>query len=157
MPNTRTSEKILLDEITRAAGEAKAACRNQAIGKLIKLIRIQLGMTQKTLAKRAKLPQPMISHVERGREATFSTLEKILDALCCDLVIVPMLRESIDTIRHRQARKIAEKQMRYLRGTMSLEKQKPDARLIEELLKQEEEHLLHDTKIDLWEELSVTD
>lgn len=152
MKRSLASEKILLEEASLAAKQAKIATRGMSIGALIKLIRIQLGMSQKNLAKRARVPQPTISHVEREREANLSTLEKILDALCSDLVIVPILREPIETLRRKQARKVAEKQMRYLRGTMNLEKQKPDPRLMEELLKQEEEHLLHSKKTNLWEE-----
>jgi hypothetical protein len=83
---------------------------------------------------------------------TLSTLNKILNAISCDLVIVPLLRDSIDVTRRKQARKIAEKQVRYLKGTMNLEDQQPDARFMEELIKQEEEHLLQDPSAKLWEE-----
>lgn len=62
-----------------------------------------------------------------------------------------MLLESIDSIRRKQARKQAENHIRYLKGTMSLEKQQPDSKLLEELLKQEEERLLRGPGSKLWE------
>lgn len=42
----------------------------------------------------------------------------------------------------KRARKTAEKQARYLKGTMNLEDQQPDSRFIAEPIKQEEERLM---------------
>jgi hypothetical protein len=67
-------------------------------------------------------------------------------------VIAPALQDSIDATRRKQARKKAEKNVRYLKGTMHLEDQQPDARFIEELVKQEEDRLLHGSNINLWGE-----
>ena len=79
-----------------------------------------------------------------------ATLRKIMDALFCDLLIVPVLRGSLETLLLKQARKKAEKRVRYLRGSMNLEKQEPDALLIEALVKKEAEELLRSPK--LWDE-----
>ena len=79
-------------------------------------------------------------------------MNKILGAISCDLVIVPLLQDSIDAIRRKQARKMAEKQVRYLKGTMNLEDQQPDSRFIAELIKQEEERLLQGPNSKLWDE-----
>jgi len=73
-----------------------------------------------------------------------------LEALSCDVLLVPILREPIDIQRRNQARRMAEKHIKYLRGTMSLEKQEPDSRFLEELRKEKEEELLH-SKLKLWE------
>jgi len=62
------------------------------------------------------------------------------------------LQDSIEAIRRKQARKIAEKRVSYLKGTMNLEEQQPDPRFIEEILKREEEHLLQGPGSKLWEE-----
>ena len=127
--------------------------RGLTIGALIKSIRVQLGMSQKALAKRAGVPQSTISRIEQEeRDANLSTLNKILGAISCDLVIVPLLEDSIDNIRRKQARKMAEKQVRYLKGTMNLEDQQPDPRFIAELIKQEEERLLQGPNFKLWDE-----
>lgn len=147
------SEKLLIEEIMQAAQKTRIAVRGLTIGALIKSIRVQLGVSQKALAKRAGVPQSTISRIEQEkRDANLSTLNKILGAISCDLVIVPLLQDSIDTIRRKQARKIAEKQVGYLKGTMNLEDQQPDPRFIAELIKQEEERLLQGPNSKLWDE-----
>lgn len=147
------SEKLLIEEIMQAAQKTRIAVRGLAIGALIKSIRVQLGMSQKALAKRAGVPQSTISRIEQEeRDANLSTLIKILGAISCDLVIVPLLQDSIDAIRRKQARKMAEKKVSYLKGTMNLEDQQPDSRFIAELIKQEEERLLQGPNSKLWDE-----
>lgn len=59
--------------------------------------------------------------------------------------------EPIDVTRRKQARRVAENNVRYLRGTMSLEEQEPDKKLIQELIKEEEE-LLRSPGNKLWRE-----
>lgn len=153
MKSYSPSEKLLIEEIMQAAQKTRVAVRGLTIGALIKSIRVQLRMSQKALAKRAGVPQSTISRIEQEeRDANLSTLNKILGAISCDLVIVPLLQDSIDAIRRKQARKMAEKQVRYLKGTMNLEDQQPDSRFIAELVKQEEERLLQGTNSKLWDE-----
>ncbi len=153
MKSTSPSEKLLIDEIIQAAKTVSVATRGLSVGALIKSIRLQLGMSQKAVAKRARVPQSTVSRIEQGKsDVTLSTLNKILNAILCDLVIVPLLRDSINVIRRKQAKKVAENQVRYLKGTMNLEDQQPDQRFLEELIKQEEEHLLHGPNVKLWEE-----
>ncbi|MEI8328890.1 MAG: helix-turn-helix domain-containing protein [Chlamydiia bacterium] len=147
------SEKLLIEEVMEAAQKTRIAVRGLTIGALIKSIRVQLGMSQKALAKRAGVPQSTISRIEQEeRDANLSTLNKILGAISCDLVIVPLLQDSVDAIRRKQARKMAEKQVRYLKGTMNLEDQQPDSRFIAELIKQEEERLMQGPNAKLWDE-----
>ncbi len=108
-------------------------------------------MSQDALAKRACVPQSTVSRVEGSEKTpTLATLARILDALSCDLVITPLLKEPIDTIRGKQAKKKAHEKISYLRGTMNLENQEPDKKLIRELLKEEEEKLLHGPNSKLW-------
>jgi len=153
MKSYSPSKKLLIEEIMQAAQKTRAAVRGLTIGTLIKSIRIQLGMSQKVLAKRAGVPQSTVSRIEqKERDANLSTLNKILGAISCDLVIVPFLQDSIDAIRRKQARKMAEKQVGYLKGTMNLEDQQPDSRFIAELIKQEEERLLQGPNSKLWDE-----
>jgi transcriptional regulator with XRE-family HTH domain len=110
-------------------------------------------MSQGTLAKRARVPQSTISRLERGQENfELSTLRKILRAMSFDLVLAPVLQGSIDSIREEQAKKIAQKQVQYLSGTMNLEQQQPDPQFVESLLKQETERLLHGSGTQLWGE-----
>jgi transcriptional regulator with XRE-family HTH domain len=147
------SEKILVEEVMHASRKMREATRGLSVGALIKSIREQLGMSQRALAKRAGVPQSTVSRVEQGqRDVTLSTLRKIFGSVFCDPVIAPLLQDSIDSIRRKQARKVAEKHVGYLKGTMNLEGQQPDSRFVEELLRQEEERLLDGPNAKLWEE-----
>lgn len=153
MKHQSSAEKILIKEVVDESKKLKLAMRGLSIGNLIKLIRQHMGMSQKALAKRAGVPQSTISRIEQGqRDSSLSTLTKILDALSCDLVISPVLRESIEMSRRRQARKMAEKRIHYLKGTMNLEDQQPDAQFTQTLLQEEETRLLQGPDYKLWEE-----
>lgn len=146
------SESLFLSEGSLSAQQLQKNIRGAVIGEFVKLIRSHLGMSQRVLAQRAGVPQSMISKIENSSiEPTLSTLRKILDALSCDLVIAPILREPIDVIRRKQAQDVAARQMKYLRGTMRLEKQEPDKKFFDELSRQKENELLHGSGKDLWE------
>ena len=149
------AERILIEEVTQHLKKAKVAIRGMPAGALIKSIRTQLGMSQQALAKRAGVPQSTISRIEQDRQdPNVSTLQKIMRALSCDLVVAPLIQDSIENIKRRQARKLAEKRINYLKGTMNLENQQPDSRFIEELLKQEEDNILKGPSAQLWEEIT---
>lgn len=147
------SEKLVLDEIIDAAHKLKVSSRGLSVGEMISMIRNQLGMSQKVLARLAGIPQSTVSRIECStREPNLSTLQKILHALSCDILIVPLLMVPIDVIRRKQARRVAENNVRYLRGTMSLEKQELDTKLVEELIKEQEDELLRLPGTKLWQE-----
>lgn len=143
MNQKNSAEKLFLEEVTHAGKNARVATRSLQIGKLIHLIRKQLGMSQAILAKRAGVPQSTISRVENGNSIpNVVTLNKILNELKCDLVLIPVLRDSIENIRQKQARVMAERQVKYLKGTMNLENQEPDNSFTNELIKKQEKELL---------------
>ncbi|MCH9627913.1 MAG: hypothetical protein S4CHLAM2_15610 [Chlamydiales bacterium] len=147
------SEKLLVEDICQTARDLQKSVRGLSIGELIRLVRTQLGMSQNRLASRAGVPQSTISRVEKGvRDVGLSTLQKILGALSCDLVVAPVLQGTIESIHHKQARARAQKQVDYLTGTMNLEQQRPDEKFKNELIKQEEQRLLQGPKSKLWEE-----
>jgi transcriptional regulator with XRE-family HTH domain len=147
------SEQLLIEEIAKEGAKASQAARGLPPGALVKMIRKQIGMPQEVLARIAKVPQSTISRIEKGQgDPSLATLRRILQALDCDLVILPILRESVNTIRRRQARKRAENKVRYLLGTMHLEEQEPDKKFTDALLLQEEEKLLKGSNSTLWKE-----
>lgn len=151
MRKNSPSEKLFIEEVTNAARKLRSASKNISGGNFIKFIRSQLGMPQKVLANRAGVPQSTVSRIENGHgDPSISTLSKLFGALECDLLVCPLLRETIDSLRKKQAKKLAEKQVAYLNGTMNLEKQQPDSRFIEELLRECEEQLLHGPCAKLW-------
>jgi transcriptional regulator with XRE-family HTH domain len=153
MKKSPSTEKILLEEVSQTAQALQQATRGLPMGEFIKRIRYQLKMSQSALAKRVGIPQATISRIEHNQQnPTLLILSKILKALSCELVAAPMLKEPIDVIRHQQASRVAARHLRYLRGTMKLEKQEPDNRLFEELSKKEVEELLRGSGKRLWEE-----
>lgn len=153
MNNRSKSEKLFLDEVSSSAEALQNATRGLSIGAFIKLIRTQLKMSQRALAKRAGVPQSTISKIEKDlKEPALPILNKICQALSSDLVIAPMLNTTLDDIRQKQANRVATKNIQYLKGTMNLEKQAPDKKLLDELIKQEEEELLRGSGAALWDE-----
>lgn len=153
MKKPKPSEKLLLGEIARSAYNLRQKQRGLEIGQLIALTRSQLSMSQRALAKRAKVPQSTISSVESGRlQPNISTLKKILNSIECDLLISILPREEFETTRRKQAKAKAIRSIQYLEGTMNLEAQKPDAGLLRELLKEKTEKLLDSSGPELWED-----
>jgi DNA-binding XRE family transcriptional regulator len=77
MKKSSKSEKLILDEIVDAAHKLKISSRGLSVGEIIAMIRNQLGMSQKVLARIAKVPQSTISRIEGSkREPNLSTIEK---------------------------------------------------------------------------------
>ncbi|MFV0340083.1 MAG: helix-turn-helix domain-containing protein [Parachlamydiaceae bacterium] len=153
MKERSSAEKLFIQEIAQASEKLRLATKGVTIGSLIKTIRIQLGMSQNILAKRAGIPQSTVSRIEQDQsDANLGTLTKILSVISCDLVIAPSLKEPLELIRKKQARKTAEKRLRYLKGTMNLESQQPDPTFIKTLLEDEEKRLLQGPSYKLWEE-----
>ena len=153
MKKSRKTEKLLLDEIFKSAKKLEKIQQDINIGHLIALIRFQLKISQHSLAKKSKVPQATISKIETGIiNPNILTLNKIFNALSCKLILSAVPYENLDIIRHKQARKKAEKKINYLLGTMALEQQSPDSKFIQELINEEEKKILESNKNDLWKE-----
>jgi transcriptional regulator with XRE-family HTH domain len=146
----KKSEKLLLREIFRSTKNLQKKQRALSIGNIMTLIRSQLRMSQRALAKKAKVPQSSISKIESGiLNPNIATLHKIFNALSCNLILSVYPHDDLELIQKRQIRSVAEKKINYLIGTMALEKQKPDAKLIQELIK-EEENKLQASNYNIW-------
>ncbi|HEV8052823.1 MAG TPA: helix-turn-helix domain-containing protein [Parachlamydiaceae bacterium] len=153
MKKAKRSEKLLLDNIFNSGKDLLKQQRDQKIGPLIALIRNQLRMPQEVIAKRSGVPQSTISRIESGRlNPNITTLEKIMSALECDLIISAVPKEDLETTRKKQAYKKARKKISYLHGTMSLEKQAPTLKILNELIDEEVKDLLNSTSSQLWED-----
>lgn len=152
MKKVSVAEKHFLAQLTKVAETLTGGNRQATPAFLIALIRKRLRMSQQVLAKRAKLPQPMISRIEAGKvEPSITTLKKIFDALYCDVVMVPIPRKNFDTVLEEQANRMAKRRVGYLRGTMSLEKQEPKNVMLQELIKEEERNILNSDSVRMWE------
>ncbi|MEX0961351.1 MAG: helix-turn-helix domain-containing protein [Simkaniaceae bacterium] len=153
MKKPKQSEKSLLEGVASSGCDLRQKQRGLEIGQLIALIRSQLSMSQRALAKRAKVPQSTISNIESGRlQPNVSTLKKILNSMECDLLISVLPREEIEIIRRNQAEAKAKRSIQYLEGTMSLEAQKPDNGFLHELIKEKMKTLLDSSGPELWED-----
>lgn len=153
MAKPKKSEKLLLEKIANSAQDLLQQQRGLEIGQLIAIIRGQLSMSQRALARRAKIPQSTISKIESGHlQPNVTTLQKILNSMECDLLITAVPRESPETTRRNQAMAKARRVIQYLQGTMSLEKQEPNQELLKELIEEKVKDLLGSSGAKLWEE-----
>ncbi len=147
----RKSEKLLLLEIFKASKTLQKVQQNISVGQLLALIRRQLNMSQRVLAKKSKVYQSTISRIESGAlSPNIDTLNKLFEALSCSIIISAIPYEDLEKIKIKQAYKQAEKKVNYLLGTMALEKQKPDQKFIDEQIKEEKNKLINSK--DLWNE-----
>lgn len=153
MAKPKKSEKLFLEEIFLAGKALQKTFRGLSVGQLIPLIRRQLRMSQRTLAARASIQQSSIVRIESEcSDPKVSTLKKIVAAMGCDLVIAIVPRTDLDAIRENQAKLKAEQKISYLHGTMSLEKQAPNQKLLKELFDEEVKNLLNSSGSELWQD-----
>lgn len=81
-------------------------------GRALRQARRRAGLTQRTLARRAAVPQPMIARIEAGRVMPrVDTLDRLLRACGDKLAAIPRLDEGhdVDQIRSLLARSHAER------------------------------------------------
>ena len=153
MGNGRFAEKFALEKMQAMAEQAKLVARGTSIGGWIKTIRMQLGMSQAVLSKRSGVPQATISHIERGDTSIgLKVISQVLDAMSSQLIVLPLMTSSIDSMRREQAEKKADEHIEYLKGTMALEEQTPDDEFLNALREQEIQRLLFGPKSKLWKD-----
>jgi len=125
---------------------------NIGIAEVIRLLRKRFCMTQKQLAKRAGMPQSYISKMESGElEPTLKTIKKIFEVFSSDVIILPIARSSFDDVIKKQAIKFAKKNLEYVKGTMSLERQLPEPDFLKDLLEEEVKHLVYSGTTKIWD------
>ena len=153
MKKISIAEKHFLEQLTRVSEAISGGNKQISPGFIVALTRKRLKMSQMTLARRAQLPQSMISKIEANKtEPSIKTLKKIFDALYCDVVVVPIPRKNFDLVLQEQVHRVATKRVQYLTGTMALEKQGPKKVLIQDLIKEEERELLNSNSGKMWDE-----
>jgi len=95
----------------------------------IKAIREALGMTSQQLAQRMGVSQPRISEIEKQEMAsslTLDTLQRVANALDCQLVYALVPRESLNTLVQKRAEKVARTRVKAASHSMALEGQGVD-------------------------------
>lgn len=158
MSRIAIAEKLLLDALFEIGKAFESRVHHVSIPKLIKLLRKRLRMPQRVLAKRAKIPVVTISRIESGKtKPSMRILEKIFRALFCDLAFLPIPIRDLDQIVKKRIHQLAEKRVRYLKGTMALELQQPKEEVMRELIAREEKALSSAEHIDIWQEEELHD
>ena len=146
------AEKRLLDKIMEAGQNLPQDVVGLTPQFIIQVIRKRLRMTQTQLAKRLKLTQSHYSKIESGKlHLTIDTFEKILRGLGFTLAIVPVAACPLDEVLEKQAFEAAQKKVKYIVGTMSLEDQKPSLEAINEMIEEEKKKLLDSKTSKIWD------
>ena len=124
-------------------------------GGWVKTIRSALGMSIRQLAERAGLSRTSVASAERSEAASsvqLSTLQRLADALDCDVVYSLVPRTTLRDRLRKQARLKADRLVGRVSDTMELEAQGVSAherqRQRDELI----EELLRDRGRDFWDD-----
>ena len=153
MKPLRLTTENTLKRITKYAGKAPEGLESLPHSALVRMVREKLFMTQAQLAKRAGVPQSHIAKIEIGKmHPRLDTLQKILKALHCDLLLVPKPVQDLDAIIHEKISQVAKKKVDGVAGTMRLEDQTPPFELLEDMRHGEESKLLRNPTSKIWEE-----
>ncbi|HYS26325.1 MAG TPA: helix-turn-helix transcriptional regulator [Vicinamibacterales bacterium] len=66
-------------------------------GRFVRTARLRSGLTQRQLARKARVPQPMISLIESGKQdPRYRMLARLLRASGVDLDLVPLAGQGVD-------------------------------------------------------------
>jgi ribosome-binding protein aMBF1 (putative translation factor) len=92
VPWRKSFEKHLENPEVRA--EYKALEEEYALIRQLIDLRIERGLSQRQLAKRAGMQQPVIARLEGGKTASLRTLKRVADALDADVRVTLIPRHA---------------------------------------------------------------
>lgn len=118
----------------------------------LKSIRTALWMSMNLAAYKANINTSTWEKIEKREQkgtVTIETLQKAADALNCDIRLVLVPREPLDTILERQAFIKADEEIWKLDETMSLEKQKNSPAFLKDMRNKLVHNYMNNPK-DLW-------
>ncbi len=121
----------------------------------VRAIRDALGMTGKQLAERLNVNQQRVARIERDEKlgkVTIETLKKVAEALDCVFVYGLVPTESLEQTVRKQAKAVAEKQMKRSNQTMMLEKQELSNKEKQKAFKSLVEDITSSMPRSLWNE-----
>ncbi len=143
-------DDMFLDRLDQQSARSEGA--PASISEWIQVLRSYLRMTQRELAKRAKVTQPHLAEIESGkRDPRWGTLKRIFAALSCELYIDPQPKKSIKEVLRGRARKLALKRLKQSMGSMALENQASDREIFLKLLEKRTDEILADRSQRLWQ------
>jgi len=144
-------KSLKLKQISEAIKEGRPVPAEK-IGSWIRDIRESLGMTQKQLAKRIKISQPLLSRIEENAEScTIKTLLKTTSGLECEFMGVMVSRDSLENIIHKRAEEKAKEMLKRTFANMAMETQAPTDKAYAYQLKKLTEELAKNPGPNLWE------
>jgi len=148
----KSKGNLKMKQLFRAT-EAGALIPVEKLGQRIKDLREALGMTQRQMARKLKVKQPVISRIEENAEScTLKTLVKTARALECDFMGAVVAGEPLNTLVRNQAEKAARRILSRTYANMAMEKQAPGKSAYDRQLKQMIEELSANPSSELWEE-----
>jgi predicted DNA-binding mobile mystery protein A len=124
------------------------------LGTQIRVLRMQLGMTQQQLGMRAGFAQNVVAEIESGKRGDLcvSTLQRIARALECTPVVQILPQTGIAEILDRRSTEVAQKIVAVSSGSAAIEKQLPDAAVVADEVQAIKKELLKH-KSSLWQEI----
>jgi transcriptional regulator with XRE-family HTH domain len=147
------SEQRVLGRVVSYGMKAPDGIASLQLHHVIVILRHGLGMTQAQLARRAGLVQSHVAEIELGHvDLQFSTLSKIFHALHCNPLVLPVFEKKPEAIIAERAKETAKRKIARVAGSMALEKQLPDARTTQKLIREEEQRLRKKPASEIWEE-----
>ena len=133
--------------------KARIPINIESLGSRLKDVREVLGITQKQLAKKLKVKQPLIARIEKNsRDSSLNTLSRIAHALECELMGAVVSKEPLEEIIQKRAGMVAKKMLNRTFSNMALERQSPNKGAYEYQLKKLTEELASDPGPELWED-----
>ena len=121
----------------------------------LKEIRTAMGMPERVLGKKLGLDRSTIAKLqkaERDRSITLSSLDKVADALQCDVKYVLVPRKPLKEMVYKQALEAARRTLGYVEKTMKLEDQGVQPGTTEEQVEDLAQELLFKGDMSIWEE-----
>lgn len=121
----------------------------------IRAIRESLGMTTAQLARRIGVSQPRAVAIEKAEISgaiTLDSLERVAQAMDCQLVYTLVPRKPLDELVEERARHLATQQLETTRHSMALEAQGVDKIDEEEHIKRLIRRLVEKNSTKLWGE-----
>jgi predicted DNA-binding mobile mystery protein A len=143
---------LKLRQLSMAVKEGRAVPIDK-LGQRLRDIREVLGMTQKQLAKRIGIGQPLLSRIEEDvSSCALKTVARIAAALECEFLGVVTSRQALELMIKKQAAKKANGLIKRTFANMALEKQAPGQKSYDYQLKKMIEELSANPGPELWEE-----
>ena len=102
-------QESFLDALYSFGEKTRGEFSTASIFLLIRKLRNNLHISQAQLAERTGLPQSHIAKIESGKtDAQLQTIKKILDALNCDMLVLPKPRMRFNEMIAQQAQDLAQ-------------------------------------------------